>query len=35
MEGSILLGTDGAVEISPGVRCRTGGVYWNARKVGG
>jgi hypothetical protein len=35
MTGLFVLGQGGPVEVSPGVLCRTGTVYWTAHRVGG
>lgn len=35
MEGAITLGGQGTIEVSPGVICRTGAVYWSATRTGG
>jgi hypothetical protein len=34
MMGLFVLGGQGTIEVSPGVLCRTGTVYWTARRVG-
>ncbi len=34
MEGGLVLGGSGTVVVAPGVNCRTGAVYWSARRVG-
>lgn len=35
MEGGIILGGLGTIEVAPGVICKTGAVYWSANRVGG
>jgi hypothetical protein len=35
MEGAIILGGLGTIEVAPSVICKTGAVYWSANRVGG